>query len=140
MEHYRMSENQNSQQDFKDETSRKNTMSKFDEFKKQSKKARFQAATYLDLQEGDSAIIEVLIDKGATTEEFEGTKGKYSKVKYTVLDMDTGKALDWYLTAKQSSKADEEIEKLILRNLKPLLRIKKIDQKTLDIEGILQQQ
>ena len=117
-----------------------NTKEKFRQFKQQAIVARSEAVTYVDLQKGDKVVVEVLLDKGASVEEIEGQKGAFKKVKYVVIDLGTGRTKDLYLTNKQSSKADEELEKLINNDLKPILRLKKVDEKTLDIEGVEEQQ
>lgn len=128
-----MSEQKENQQDMRKEARKE----QFEKFRRQSEDARSQVMTYVDLAKGDVMRVQVLLEKGVTTEEIKSEKGDFKKVCYKVIDLKSGRELDLRLTARQSAKLDEEIEKLILRDFDPIIRLKKIDDKTLDIEGLL---
>lgn len=114
-----------------------NLKEQFEKFRQESSKARHEAMTYVDLAKGEKMTVQILLEKGVRTEEIKSEKGDFKKVCYRVIDLDTGKELDLRLTPRQSSRLDEEIEKLILRDFDPVIRLKKIDDKTLDLEGVL---
>ena len=95
-----------------------------------------EAMTYVDLAKGEKMTVQVLIEKGVKTEEIKSDKGDFKKVCYRVLNLEAGQELDLRLTPRQAAKLEDEIEKLILRDFDPVVRLKKIDDKTLDIEGL----
>jgi citrate synthase len=108
----------------------------FEKFKGESTKARHEAMTYVDLAKGEKMTVQVLLERGAKIEEIKSEKGDFKKVCYRVLNLEAGQELDLRLTPRQSAKLEDEIEKLILRDFDPVVRLKKIDDKTLDIEGL----
>lgn len=113
-----------------------NKKTQYERWKENSSKSRHEAMTYVDLAKGESMKVQVLFDEDPKTEEIKSDKGDFKKVVYKVIDLKTGHKLDCRLTPRQAGKLEEEIEKLALRNFDPIVRLKKVDDKTLDIEGL----
>lgn len=109
-----------------------------EKFKEANKKARAEAMTYVDLSKGENIIVQVMIEKGITTVEFDGEKGKFKKINYKVLHLESGRELDLRLTSKQAMTLEDAIEKLMLREFDPIVKLTKVDDKgNLLIEGLL---
>lgn len=108
----------------------------FRKWKEESTKSRHEAMTYIDLAKGESMKVQVLIEQGVSIEEIKSEKGDFKKVTYKVLDLKSGHTLDLRLTPRQSAKLEDEVEKLVIQDYDPVIRLKKVDDKTLDIEAV----